>query len=260
MNLSIVIPIYNSSKILDTLMNSLHSNLFVKCTFLEVILVNDFSKDDSWEIIKKLKKKYNYIKGINLKKNYGQHSAIFCGLKFCVGDNVVCMDDDMQHDPRHISRMVDQLNSNEVCYVQYEKREHNFLKVLISKLNNFISSYLMNKPSKIYTSSFKCFKKNICDQIISNDETFVFLDYWIFKYAKKITYISVTHNKRLIGQTNYGLRQLLTLWSKMLFIIEVEKNSLRSYLLLFIQFFFKIFLRNYIDYKKDKKIQILEKL
>ena len=68
MKLSIVIPVYNSSKILKTLMHNINKHLLEKYKLIEVILVNDFSKDNSWETIKDLKYKYKYIKGINLKK------------------------------------------------------------------------------------------------------------------------------------------------------------------------------------------------
>jgi len=258
MNISIIIPVYNSSKILKTLLENIDKYVANKCEFLELILVNDSSSDQSWEEIKTLKKKYIYIKGINLKENYGQHSAIFCGLKNCKGEIVVCMDDDMQHDPKHVLNMASELNNYEVCYVKYKKREHNYIKILISKLNNHISSFLMRKSHKIYTSSFKCFNKKIAKKIISNDETFVFLDYWIFQYTNSITCLEVTHNKRMSGNTNYGLRQLITLWSKMIFLIEVNKYSVRFILLFLIKNFFKIFLSNYINFKKDNKIDIIE--
>ena len=98
MNLSIVIPIYNSSKILHELINQL--NLKVNRRIVkkfEIILVNDCSKDNSWDIIKKIKRKNSKIKGINLLKNYGQHSATFVGLKFASGKKIITMDDDLQH-------------------------------------------------------------------------------------------------------------------------------------------------------------------
>ena len=259
MKLSIIIPVYNSSKILMTLLDSIHTHVVsLVGESIEVILINDKSLDDSWSEIKRMKTKYNYIKGINLKKNYGQHSAIFCGLKNCTGEKIICMDDDMQHDPKHIPKMIDQLNNYEVCYVRYIKREHNYLKILISQMNNLVSSFLMSKSIKIYTSSYKCFNKSISKKITTNDDTFVFLDYWIFKYSKKITSIDVSHNKRLFGKTNYGFKELLTLWSKMIFLIEVERKNLKYFIILVIRFFFKTFLRNYISYKRKNSIEIEE--
>ena len=258
MKISIVIPVYNSSQILPTLLKNINSQLAEFSEKLEVVLVNDFSLDDSWKEIKKLKENYNFIKGINLKKNYGQHSAIFCGLRKSNGDKIVCMDDDMQHDPKYILDMIKQLNNFDVCYVKYEKREHNYIKILVSKLNNIVSSFLMNKSLKIYTSSFKCFNKNIKNQIIENNENFVFLDYWIFKYTSKITFINVKHNRRLSGKTNYGLKELLTLWSKMIFLIDFKNKGLRSLLVKIIKAFFILFLKDYVGYKKDNTIEISE--
>ncbi len=259
MKLSIIIPVYNSSKILKTLLDSIHTHVAsLVGESLEVILINDKSLDDSWSEIKRMKIKYNYIKGINLRKNYGQHSAIFCGLKNCSGDKIICMDDDMQHDPKHIPKLINQLDNYDVCYVKYVKREHNYFKILISQINNLVSSFLMSKSIKIYTSSFKCFNKTINNKIIANDDTFVFLDYWIFKYSRKITSIDVTHNKRLFGKTNYGFKELLTLWSKMIFLIEVEKKNFKYFIILIIRFFFRTFLKNYISYRKKISIEIQE--
>ena len=164
----------------------------------------------------------------------------------------------MQHDPKYILNMLTELNQNDVCYVKYKKRKHNYLKIFVSKLNNYVSSFLMKKTFNIYTSSFKCFRKEISDKIIANDESFIFLDYWIFKFAKKITFIEVTHNERLHGKTNYGFKELLTLWSKMIFLIDVKKNTMRFYVLQIIKGFFKVFLKNYIRYKKKDKIEVTE--
>ena len=258
MKISIVIPVYNSSKILEVLVEKIKTSLSAYKNSFELILINDFSSDNSWEVIKNLKNTNIFIKGINLKKNYGQHSAIFCGLKYCKGEFIFCMDDDMQHDPAHLDNMLRELIDNEVCYVKYLKREHNFFKIFVSKLNNIISSFLMNKSYKIYTSSFKCFKKEIKDKIISNKENFIFLDYWIFQYAKRITSIEVSHNKRYYGNTNYGFRELLTLWSKMIFLINLKKNNYKFYIILILRTFFLIFLKKYIRYEKEEQIEVLE--
>ena len=80
----------------------------------------------------------------------------------------------MQHDPKYILNILAELNQNDVCYVKYKKRKHNYLKIFVSKLNNYVSSFLMKKTFNIYTSSFKCFRKEISDKIIANDESFIF--------------------------------------------------------------------------------------
>lgn len=75
---------------------------------------------------------------------------------------------------------------------------------------------------------------------------------------KKITFIDVSHNKRYLGNTNYGLRELLTLWSKMIFLIDLKKSNYKFYIIFFLKTFFLIFLRNYINYNKNSKIEIAE--
>ena len=260
MKLSIIIPVYNSEKILEKLLETIKVAISKKISSFEVILVNDCSLDASWNKIKELKIKYNFLKGINLKHNYGQHSAIFCGLNNSIGEYIVCMDDDMQHDPIYIPEMINKLKEFEVCYVKFRKREHGFIKILISKLNNIVSSFLMNKSSNIYTSSYKCFRKDIAKKIIKNKDNFVFLDYWIFKYADKINYINIAHKKRYEGITTYGLKEMLTLWSDMIFLIDVKKFNIRTLSVKIIRFIFKTFLSNYLGLKKRNGIIIQEKL
>tara|TARA_B100000963_G_C22625101_1_gene671953 strand:+ start:603 stop:1391 length:789 start_codon:yes stop_codon:yes gene_type:complete len=260
MKLSIIIPIYNSEKIIPTLINSINENLKDFLNTYEIILVNDFSKDKSWDTIVELSNNYNFIKGINLEQNYGQHYAIFIGLKFAKGEKIVCMDDDMQHDPFYIKKIIKKLNEgNEICYVRYLGRKHNAVKIFISWLNNLVSSYLMSKSAKVYTSSYKGFINDIKNKIIKNSSDFVFLDYWIFQYGKKIDVIDVYHKKRYQGDSNYKLRQLITLWSNMIFLIDVKKKNIKTLVVIFFKFVFKTFFKNYINYKENRKIQIRSK-
>ena len=260
MKLSIIIPVYNSENILGKLIKTIKSSISKKVSTFELLLVNDCSSDKSWQKILELKKRNNFIKAINLKYNYGQHGAVFCGLKYSTGDYIVCMDDDMQHDPIYIPEMLITLKKFEVCYVKFKKRKHGYLKTLISKLNNIISSFLMNKSINIYTSSYKCFKKKIAQKIVKNKEKNFFLDYLIFKYSNKITYINISHKKRFIGSTTYGLKEMLSLWSDMIFLIDTKKLNIRSLSIKIIRLFFEYFLSNYLGLKEKKKIIISKKL
>lgn len=110
MNLTIVIPIYNSSNILEKLILNIYKNLKKLNKKYEIILVNDASIDGSWLKILKLQSKYKFIKSINLKYNIGQHGAIFVGLKFAKGSKIIIMDDDLQHPPEYILDIYDKLD------------------------------------------------------------------------------------------------------------------------------------------------------
>ena len=121
------------------------------------------------------------------------------GLNESVGDIIITMDDDLQHPPESIKDIYNELNKNfDVCYVYYLKRKHILWKKVVSQLNNLTASYLLNKPIKIYMSSFRGFKKKILQKIIQHQESRVYLDALILKATKNISMISVPHHKKAV--------------------------------------------------------------
>jgi len=255
MKLSIIIPVYNSSKILPKLLSLINFYLKNKKIQFQVILINDSSVDNSWGIILKLKKKYKFLIGLNLKKNYGQHSAVFAGLKFASGKYIICMDDDLQHHPKYLILILDKLeNGFDTCYVKYLDRRHNIFKKILSNLNHLFSLYIMNRSNNIYTSSFKGFNNKVKKKIKKINNT-VFLDYSIIKFSKLISYVEVRHFRRLKGNSNYGFKQLLQLWSDNIFVLPLRYN-LKSFLIVIIRTFLILFFRNTLTLKKDDKILI----
>ena len=187
MDISVVIPVYNSSKILSELSNQLKNSLSKTSNKFEVIFVNDFSSDESWSKIVELSSQNKFIKGINLKKNYGQHNAIMAGLNHVSGSYIVLMDDDLQHSPNYVPKIVDELKKGyDVCYVKYLKRKHVLWKKFVSWLNNLTASILANKPIRIYTSSFKGFNNKICKNMIVTKKNQIFLDWLILDQTNNV--------------------------------------------------------------------------
>ena len=172
-------------------------------------MINDFSKDDSWEKIKKLSKNYSYIKGINLSENFGQHNALMAGLNYSNGDCVITLDDDLQHPPEFFPNIFEQLKIFDVCYTNYKNRKHMIWKKAVSKINNVVSSFLLNKPLKIYMSSFRGLNKKIVLEIIKFKDPNVYLDGLIIKTTKNIGIITVEHHERFKGESNYDLKDFL---------------------------------------------------
>ena len=103
---SVIIPVFNSSKGLGSLINELFVQLKNNYKSYEVILIDDKSVDSTWEVVTKLCKVHNWIKAIKLRKNVGQHNAILAGLKFADGQYIVTMDDDGQNSPNDIVNLV----------------------------------------------------------------------------------------------------------------------------------------------------------
>ena len=217
MKLSIIIPVYNSAKILEKLINEINLNISEKFEKnYEIILVNDFSKDNSWKIIKKISKDFNFVKGIDLNYNLGQHGAIFVGLKYSVGKKIIMMDDDLQHPPQSLIFINDQLDSYDACYTLYLKRKHVYWKIIVSTLNNFFSSFIFDKPFKIYTSSMKGIRGEIKEKLIKNNPKIISLDSLILRHSRNVTNIKVHHQERFEGKSNYDIKKLFILWFDMI--------------------------------------------
>jgi polyisoprenyl-phosphate glycosyltransferase len=218
MKVSIIVPIYNSSPMLEELVQRIAitmANLNLKNNY-ELLLINDASKDDSWKTITVLIKQFTFIKGINLSENFGQHNAIMAGLNNCRGDYIITIDDDLQHPPEFFPDILNVLKTNDVCYTNYKNRKHIGWKKFVSSLNNIVSSFILNKPLKIYMSSYRGMVKKIQLKIVQFKKSDVYLDGLIINSTKNIGMISVDHHARKLGESNYNLKKLLILWSNMI--------------------------------------------
>lgn len=255
MDLSIIIPVFNSENILENLVmrinKSLNNNNF-KGQF-EIILINDGSADASWEKIKILSNKFSNIKGLNLSENFGQHNSIMAGLNECEGNKIITMDDDLQHPPESIIEIYEELDKNfDACYTYYLNRQHPLWKHFISWLNNLVSSYLLNKPIKIYLSSFRGFKKKILQEIIRYKESRVYLDSLILEATRNISMISIAHQKRFHGPSNYNFKKLVSLWSDMAINFPTHPIRFATFFGLVIKYFILIYRKIFHDDKKNK--------
>lgn len=120
---SIVVPVYRSAAILPTLVEQILSAMLVEGMgdSFELVLVHDAGPDKSWEIIQQLAQQHAFIRGINLRKNAGQHNAIMAGLNHVRGETVVIMDDDLQHPPAAVAEMIRAVEgAHDVCYTRYK--------------------------------------------------------------------------------------------------------------------------------------------
>lgn len=256
MDVSIIVPVYNSSANLNKLSKEIRSNVKKQLNY-EILLVNDFSVDDSWNIIKHLSKKNRNIRGINLKKNYGQHTAIFVGLKYARGKKIITMDDDLQHPPKSLNNIIDALNSYDLCYTLYIKRKHLIWKKTVSYINNIFSSFLFNKSYKIYLSSFRGFRSKLLPSMLKNQKKVIFIDSLLLNSTKKITTIKVKHKKRYQGESTYNVKNLFSLWFDMIENYHFFPIRFGSFIGIISYLIVKLLRFNF--KKFDKKIEIKQK-
>tara|TARA_B110000093_G_scaffold172554_1_gene203682 strand:- start:72 stop:800 length:729 start_codon:yes stop_codon:yes gene_type:complete len=173
-------------------------------------------------------------------KNYGQHNAIMAGINIAEGDYVITMDDDFQHSPSEISKILDRMDEGyDVCYTNYKNNKYNAFKIFSSQLNNKISNFLINKPKNIYLSSFKCFTKKICEEIKKYDGPFVYIDGLIFDITKNVSSVDVEHLERMTGNSNYNIFKLISLWLRVLTnfsIVPLRISTIAGFFMTFVSF------------------------
>jgi glycosyltransferase involved in cell wall biosynthesis len=216
--LSIVVPVYRSATILPKLVEQIHAEMDKEgwATRFELLLVNDASPDNSWQVVRSLARDHSFVRGISLRRNFGQHNAIMAGLNHVSGEFVVLMDDDLQHPPHAIGDMVRKLSEGyDVCYTNYVNRQHALWKRLGSRFNNWVATHMLGKPQGLYLSSFKGMRKEIAVEITRYDGPYAYVDGLILDVTRSITTIDIEHQIRHEGEGNYNLRRSISLWMKM---------------------------------------------
>ena len=228
--LSIVIPVYNSEKILDELIKQIGGNLDFVNSY-EIILVNDCSSDNSWEKIKQKCGDYSFVKGINLRKNVGQHNAVMAGLNYANGEVIIMMDDDLQHDPKYLEALYDQVRGGyDVCYTRFTNKKHKLWKILGSKFNDFVANILLGKPKDLYLSSFKAISSDINKTIIQYDGPYPYVDGLLLSTTSSFISIDIEHKERFVGAGGYTLKSSLSLWLKMATSFSVLPLRISTYI------------------------------
>lgn len=216
---SIVIPVYGSELVLGELVLQLRKSL-TECRGAhgdyEIIFVCDQSPDNSWSVIKKLANEYPEVHGILLRMNAGQHNALMAGFAKAQGKIIVTMDDDLQHSPADISKLLHQINQGyDVAYARFNKRNHALWKIAGSRLNNLVAGYLMKKPKDLYLSPFRAMTAAIRDDILRYHGPYVYVDGLILSVTRNIASVDVDHHDRYAGESRYGFRKSVSLWLKM---------------------------------------------
>lgn len=226
--ISIVIPVYNSHECVAELSKQI-SNALNGIDY-EQIMVNDCSKDTSWEEIKKEAKKNPNLLGINLRKNGGQDSAILTGLNYANGKYVVIMDDDLQHSPTDILKLYKEIQKGfDVVYAAFDSKKQKLWKNIGSWFNGKISEIALQKPKEVYLSPFKILSRGVVQEMIKFNNLFPYIDGLIFQVTRNITQIPIEHHKRELGKSNYNIRKSIKVFFRMLFGFSTMPLNIASY-------------------------------
>lgn len=218
-NYSLVIPAYNSSdsiiQIVEIVLQQLDENF-------EIIIVNDNSPNEmTWKTIKALAAKYKEVKGINLAKNFGQQAATICGMRAAKGDYVITMDDDMQHNPMNIIKLLSE-RDHDIVIGNLTNRKDKFSRRITSSIKGYFDHLVFGKPKGLGLSSFRMFNRRVVNEILDVNSPKPFLPALMFFVTSDVVNVDIEHLNRLDGVSNYTFSKRLKLFS----LIIIDNSSI----------------------------------
>ena len=209
---SLVIPVFQSKKTLDELCTRLISVFDDKINeSFEIILVDDGSPDNTWKTMRELHKKDPRIKTIRLTRNFGQHNALMCGLKHSSGEFIITMDDDLQHPPEEIPKLINCIVENpdmDAVIGKYNSKKHSWWRNLGTNIMRRMMASIFNFDKNYKGSSFRLIKASIVREIISTTTYKPRIGQLIFLTTNNVGNVTVRHEPRAHGNSGYSLLRL----------------------------------------------------
>ncbi len=210
--LSVVIPVYGCAQTVEELYHRLVKTLSEITDDFEIVMVNDHSPDNAWDIIMKLGTSDSRVRGINLSRNYGQHRAITAGLDYARGEWIVVMDCDLQDLPEEIPKLYKTaMEGYDVVFGRRIERKDSFFKRFTSKANYTIFNYLSGITFDESVANFSIISKKVADahrRMREQNRSYSIFTYWMGFRRKDV---DIAHAPRKHGKSTYSFKKLLTL-------------------------------------------------
>ena len=208
--ISVVVPVYNSEATLCRLVDRITAALEATGADYEILLVNDGSRDQSWQRIAALAADVPRVRGINLMRNYGQHNALLCGIRAARNDVVVTLDDDLQNPPEEISRLLDKLRRGfDVVYGTPVQQQHGFWRLMASRVTKLVLQESMGAETARHVSAFRAFRTPVRAAFDRYHAPLVSIDVLLTWGTTRFAAVPVRHDARPVGRSNYTLSKLV---------------------------------------------------
>ncbi len=209
---SIVVPVYNSEKSLDELYKRIKDTFEhkVKEEF-ELVLVDDSSKDNSFSVMESLQREDLRVKIIQLSRNYGQHCALLCGMNYSKGDYIITMDDDLQHPPEEIPKLIKEINEREdldVVIGAYVSKKHGILRNLGTYMSNLVTAHVFGNDPGLKLTSFRIMRRFVAENLLQFKVSYPRIGHLLLLVSNRIGNVTVEHDKRHYGKSGYSFKRL----------------------------------------------------
>lgn len=203
-SLSIVVPVYNAENSLIPLVERLQPILRAAAASFEVILVDDGSRDGSWRVIEDLHARYDWVRGMRMMRNYGQHNATLCGIRDARGEVLVTMDDDLQHPPEQIPVLLARLAEGyDVVYGSPEAERHGLWRDIASQITKLALQSVLGARTARQVAGFRVMRTRLRDAFADFRGAFVSIDVLLTWSTTRFSAVKVPHEFRRVGRSNY---------------------------------------------------------
>jgi undecaprenyl-phosphate 4-deoxy-4-formamido-L-arabinose transferase len=203
--------VYNSEGTLPDLVARLEPVLQSLTGQFEVLLVNDASRDQSWQVILRLAEQKRWLCGIDLMRNFGQHSALLCGIRRARFDTIVTLDDDLQNPPEEIPKLLARLNEGyDVVYGTPQQQQHGLWRDLASVITKVALQAAMGAQTARQVSAFRVFRTQARVAFENFQGPYVSVDVLLTWATTRFSAVSVRHDIRRAGESNYTFAKLTT--------------------------------------------------
>ena len=209
-SVSVVIPCYRSEQTLDPLVTRLRAVLAEVTEAYEVILVDDGSPDATWSVARRLAAAHDEVRALRLSRNYGQHNALLAGIATVRYDVTVTMDDDLQHPPEEVPRLLEALSDRvELVYGVAVEEEHSWVRNLASRSVKLAMSRGMRIEGARHISAFRAFHTYLRDAFAGIGGPHVALDVALSWATNRAVGVPVRMDPRTAGRSGYRPRTLV---------------------------------------------------
>lgn len=209
-SLSVVTAVYNGEASLAELCRRLGEVLPRVAARHEIILVNDGSLDRSWEVILGLSSRSPVVRGLNLMRNYGQHNALLCGIRAAEYEVIVTMDDDLQHPPEEIPRLLARFEEGfDVVYGAPKAEQNGLMRAVASRITRLALSAAVGSDVAKNVSAFRIFRTQLREAFAGYQSSFVSIDVLLTWATTRFGATTVAFQPRHSGSSNYTFTKLV---------------------------------------------------
>jgi glycosyltransferase involved in cell wall biosynthesis len=215
---SVVIPVYNSEQVVGSTITRILEVFEEAGLRHEIILVNDGSRDRSWDVIAERARTTPHVVAVNLLRNYGQHHANLAGMREATGDYVITMDDDLQNPPDQALLLIEKaMAGHDVVFGRFERKQAPGYRRIGSKLINVVNRRVFAQPPDLAVSNYRVLRKDVVERICQSRTAHPYITGQALLYSSNAADVLVRHDARPVGKSNYSLRRILTLVFVILF-------------------------------------------